>query len=70
VILPSTELALVACDDIGVAVAGAIADPVRFDRVELELAGDRLTMRAIAHILSDVLGVSIEATWARRHFSA
>jgi uncharacterized protein YbjT (DUF2867 family) len=60
-ILPATELALIACDDIGTAVAAAIADPARFDRVELELAGDRLTMREIARVLSDVLGVPVEA---------
>ncbi len=45
---PNTELALVAVADIGVAASAAFDDPARFDGVELELAGDRLTMTQIA----------------------
>lgn len=57
----TTELALIAVDDIGNAAAAAIADPERFNKVDLELAGDRLTIPAIAAILSDVLGTPIPA---------
>lgn len=56
-----TELALIAVDDIGEAAAAAIADPDRFNKVDLELAGDRLTIPAIADILSDVVGTRIAA---------
>ncbi|MFH8491297.1 NmrA family NAD(P)-binding protein [Streptomyces longisporoflavus] len=61
VLHPDTELALVACEDIGVAAAHAFADPDRFHEVELELAGDRLTMKQIAQTLSATWGVSVNA---------
>ncbi|MEU5139662.1 NmrA family NAD(P)-binding protein [Streptomyces sp. NPDC021139] len=56
---PSTRLSLVAVDDIGATAAAAVAEPERFDRVELELASDLLTMREIAEILSAHLGVTL-----------
>ncbi|NMO91520.1 NmrA family NAD(P)-binding protein [Actinomycetospora sp. TBRC 11914] len=49
----------VAVADIGAAAAAAFADPVRFDGVELELAGDLLTFRQAAAVLSEVLGTTI-----------
>jgi DNA-binding MarR family transcriptional regulator len=58
---PNTELALIAVDDIGVAAAAAFADPARFDGVELELAGERLSMTQIAEVLSRALGVELTA---------
>ncbi|MDQ0785085.1 NmrA/HSCARG family protein [Streptomyces sp. B3I8] len=58
---PTTRLALVALDDIGSAAAAAIAEPERFDGVELELAGDRRTMTEIADILSRVSGTELTA---------
>jgi uncharacterized protein YbjT (DUF2867 family) len=58
---PTTRLSLVAVQDIGVAAAAAIAAPERFDGVELELAGDFLTMTAIAEILSRQLGTELTA---------
>ncbi|MEV0616617.1 NmrA family NAD(P)-binding protein [Nonomuraea sp. NPDC050404] len=61
VIKPDTRLSLIAVDDIGTAAAAAIAEPERFDRVELELAGDHLPMRAIAEILSRALGTPLTA---------
>ncbi|MBV1955989.1 NmrA/HSCARG family protein [Streptomyces sp. BV333] len=61
VLKPDTELALVAPADIGTAVARAVQHPDRFHHVELELAGDRLTMRQVAAVLSQVWGVSVEA---------
>ncbi|OKJ55611.1 NmrA family NAD(P)-binding protein [Streptomyces sp. CB02115] len=61
VVRPDTTLALVACEDIGAAVAHAVQDPDRFHGVELELAGDRLTMVQVAGVLSAAWGVPVEA---------
>ena len=61
VLNPATRLSLVAVEDIGRAAAAAIADPERFDRVELELAGDHLPMAEIAEVLSRVLGTPLSA---------
>ncbi|WP_067691286.1 NmrA/HSCARG family protein [Nocardia jejuensis] len=61
VINPDTRLSLVAVDDIGRAAAAAIAAPERFDRVELELASDYLSMTEIAEILSRALGRHLAA---------
>ncbi|WP_097963787.1 NmrA family NAD(P)-binding protein [Streptomyces sp. or20] len=61
VVRPDTTLALVACEDIGTAVAHAVRDPDRFHGVELELAGDRLTMEQVAGVLSAVWGVPVKA---------
>ncbi|MGW4735283.1 NmrA family NAD(P)-binding protein [Streptomyces shenzhenensis] len=58
---PATHLSLVAVDDIGTTAAAAVAAPERFDGVELELAGDYLTMSDIAGILSRVLGTELTA---------
>lgn len=48
--------AFVAVADIASAAAAAFADPQRFDAVELELAGDRLSLRAAVATLSRVWG--------------
>ncbi|MEV4628543.1 NmrA/HSCARG family protein [Micromonospora sp. NPDC049523] len=61
VLKPQTRLSLVAVDDIGRAVAAAIAEPERFHRVELELASDYLTMTDIAKVLSGALGTELTA---------
>ncbi|MFI1221566.1 MULTISPECIES: NmrA family NAD(P)-binding protein [unclassified Streptomyces] len=61
VIRPDTTLALVACEDIGAAVAHAVQEPDRFHEVELELAGDLLTMEQVAGTLSTVWGVPVKA---------
>ena len=58
---PDTRLSLVAVRDVGTAVAAAVAEPERFDRVELELASDHLSMTEIAAMLSDALGVPLPA---------
>ncbi len=60
-ILPDTELALVAVQDIGAVAAAAIWEPARFHGVELELASERLTMRVIARHLARALDLPIEA---------
>jgi uncharacterized protein YbjT (DUF2867 family) len=62
VLAPSTVLSLMTVQDVGAAAAAAFADPVKWNGVELELAGDRLSMREIAPILSEVLGTPIEAS--------
>ncbi|WP_404198260.1 NmrA family NAD(P)-binding protein [Streptomyces tauricus] len=61
VLKPTTRLSLAAVDDIGAAAAAAFAAPERFDRVELELASDYLSMARIAEILSGVLGTRLSA---------
>ncbi|MFJ6619640.1 NmrA family NAD(P)-binding protein [Kitasatospora sp. NPDC091335] len=58
---PATRLSLVAVADIGAAAAAAIAEPERLDGVELELAGDFLSMTDIAATLSRALGVELAA---------
>ena len=61
VLKPDTRLSLIAVEDIGRAAAAAVADPERFDRVELELAGDYLSMTEIAAVLSQALGRPLAA---------
>ena len=41
--------------------AASIADPNKFNHVEMELAGDRLNMRQIAVVLSEVTGIPLSA---------
>lgn len=57
-----TNVALVAADDIGAATMRAIGDARRFDRAEIELAGDSSTVVAIAETISHVAGLSVRAT--------
>lgn len=61
ILKPDTVLALVAVKDIGQAAAAAINDPENFNQVNLELAGDRINMKAIAKVLSDAWDISIKA---------
>jgi len=56
VLKPATHVSLVAVEDIGGAAAAAITAPERFDRVELELASDYLSMSRTADTLSRTLG--------------
>ncbi len=49
---PKTVMSLVTAEDIGAAAAAAITDPERFNHLEIELAGDNLTMDALAAVLS------------------
>lgn len=58
---PDTGVALFAVEDMGPAVAAAVADPDRFHGLELKFASDYLTMAEIAGVLSDVLGVEVVA---------
>lgn len=61
VVKPGTMMSLVAVADIGAAAAAAITEPERFNKVELELASDYLSMTEIAEVLTRVLGVSLSA---------
>ncbi|GAA0970225.1 NmrA family NAD(P)-binding protein [Actinocorallia libanotica] len=61
VLKPRTRLSLVATEDVGRAAAAAIADPERFDRIELEFASDHLSMAEIAEILTRSLGTPLSA---------
>ncbi|WP_327341038.1 MULTISPECIES: NmrA family NAD(P)-binding protein [unclassified Streptomyces] len=61
VLNPDTRLSLVAVDDIGAAAAAAVADPSTFNRLELELASDHLSMTQIAEVLSLALGTHLPA---------
>ncbi|MGV9215119.1 NmrA/HSCARG family protein [Micromonospora sp. RB23] len=56
-----TRLPWVAVDDIGEAAATAFTNPGRFDGLDVELAGDLLTMTEVAAILSEVTGRTISA---------
>lgn len=56
VIRTDRPIALVAPEDIGLAAAAAILDPVRFDRVTLQLAGDVLTLPEIVAVLARLEG--------------
>ncbi|MDA0179826.1 NmrA family NAD(P)-binding protein [Solirubrobacter phytolaccae] len=58
---PATMMSLVAAHDVGVAAAAAIAEPERFDRLELELASDYRSMTEIAAVLSEVLEAPLSA---------
>jgi uncharacterized protein YbjT (DUF2867 family) len=61
ILKPETRLGLTATHDIGVAVAAAVAEPERFDRVELEFASEQLSMAEIAEVLSRALGMPLSA---------
>ena len=61
VIQPATQVSLVAVQDIGTAAAAAFHDPAKFNQVELELAGDRLSMQEIAQVLAQAWHIPLEA---------
>lgn len=56
---PDTKLPLIAADDIGLAVAAAIASPESYGGAAIELAGDWLTLGEIAVILGQLKGLAI-----------
>ncbi len=58
---PDTRLDLIAAADIGRFAAAAFADPARFDRQEIDLAAESLTMAQVAEILSEVSGTPVVA---------
>lgn len=58
---PDTSLSLIAVEDIGKVAAAALQNPERFNQQDIELAGDRLTLKEIAAILSEFLGKPLVA---------
>ncbi|MGW0043606.1 NmrA family NAD(P)-binding protein [Rhodococcus sp. NPDC003348] len=58
---PDTRVDLIAAADIGRVAAAAFADPARFDRLEIDLAAESLTMSEIAATLTRVTGTSVRA---------
>lgn len=60
---PQAVLALICADDLGVAVAAAVAEPGSFHEAEIELAGDALTNTEIADVLSEAAGRTITAVY-------
>ncbi|WP_433543702.1 NmrA/HSCARG family protein (plasmid) [Streptomyces sp. CA-294286] len=64
---PDARLPFVAVDDIGTAAAAAFAEPQRFHSAELELAGDVLSFRDIAQLLSKVLATNVELPTSPEH---
>jgi Predicted nucleoside-diphosphate-sugar epimerases len=60
VVAADTRLSLVAVQDVGTAGAAVISNPEKFNKMDIELAGDYLTVTEIAETLSDVLGTKIE----------
>ena len=56
---PNTRLPLIAVQDIGAAAATVLNGPERFNRMDIELAGDLLTLSELAAVLSEVLGRTI-----------
>jgi len=56
-----TQIPWIAVDDIGETAAIALTEPGRFDGMDVELAGEMLTMTETARILSEVTGREISA---------
>lgn len=58
---PDTRIALIAAQDIGAAVAAALAAPERYAGQPIELAGDWLTLPEVAAILTQAMGRPVTA---------
>ncbi|GAA2231061.1 NmrA/HSCARG family protein [Promicromonospora sukumoe] len=56
-----TRIPWIAVDDIGETAATAFTEPGRLDHMDVELAGEMLTMTETAEILSEVLGRPVSA---------
>ena len=57
---PSTPVQMIASEDIGRFIAQAFIEPQRFNRREVDLAGDEVTLPQAAATLSKALGRNIE----------
>jgi uncharacterized protein YbjT (DUF2867 family) len=64
VIAADKLIPLIAVEDIGKASAAAMTDPDRFNGVDLDLAGDLLTMNQVVEVMSRVDGQHYEAVSA------
>jgi uncharacterized protein YbjT (DUF2867 family) len=60
-LLPSTRMQLVAADDVGAFACAALANPGRFDRANIDLAAEALTMQEVAATLSRTLHKGVSA---------
>lgn len=60
---PQTAMALINAEDLGAAVASAVADPDTFHEAEIEFAGDVLTFREIADTISAAANREITAVF-------
>lgn len=58
---PETRLDLIAAADIGRFAAAAFLDPARFDRQEIDLAAESLTMDEVAQTISEATGRPVVA---------
>ena len=58
---PATRLQLIAGDDVGVFARAALVEPARFDRQDIDLAAEALTMTEVAAILSRHCGKPVRA---------
>lgn len=58
---PETRLDLIAAADIGRFAAAAFRDPARFDRQEIDLAAESLTMAEVAQAISEATGKPVAA---------
>ena len=58
---PDTRLDLIAAADVGRFAAAAFADPPRFDKMEIDLAAESLTMGEVAAVLTAVTGKPVTA---------
>jgi uncharacterized protein YbjT (DUF2867 family) len=54
--LPETRLQMIGADDIGKFAASALAEPEKWNRCEVEIAGDALTMPQAAQLVSGIIG--------------
>jgi uncharacterized protein YbjT (DUF2867 family) len=58
---PSTQVGLIAADDLGAAVTAVVGDPERYAGAEIELGGDALTFPQIGEVLTRVSGRTIRS---------
>ncbi|MCX4095691.1 NmrA family NAD(P)-binding protein [Nocardia sp. alder85J] len=58
---PETRLDLIAAADIGRVAAAAFADSAHFDRQEIDLAAESLTMSEVAAVLTQITGRTVRA---------
>jgi uncharacterized protein YbjT (DUF2867 family) len=60
-LLPTNRVQLIAADDVGMFARAAFEQPERFNRQNIDLASEALTMDDVASVLSRVLGRNISA---------
>lgn len=58
---PDTRLQLIAADDVGAFACAALLDPARFDRADIDLASEALTMAEVADTLARCLKKPVNA---------